>query len=143
MQHSEISGTRDAIDAFRERLPRIFRGLLANANYEIIKRSILPTAKIHPTVKNRFALETVIDCAGDNVGAYRPEALRKHDDFKQFYPDPPLANAPPPGRGEEPELLTQLAPQVQLLQRTAGVVIALDVRQSKSNLQPVDRCAQD
>ena len=42
MQHSEIAGTRDAIDAFRERLPRILRGLLANANYEIIKRSILP-----------------------------------------------------------------------------------------------------
>jgi hypothetical protein len=35
-------GTRDAIDIFRERLPRVLRGLLANANYEIIKRAILP-----------------------------------------------------------------------------------------------------
>jgi hypothetical protein len=97
-QHSEISGTRDAIDAFRERLPRILRGLLANANYKVIKRSILPAAKIHPTVKERFALEKVIDCAADAVGTYRPEALREHDDFNQFYPDPPPANAPPPGR---------------------------------------------
>jgi uncharacterized protein (DUF2235 family) len=110
VQHSEIAGTRDAIDAFRERLPRILRGLLANANYEIIKRSILPKAKIHPTVKERFALETVVDCASDKVGNYRPEALRDHDDFKQFYPHPPPADAPPPGRSEEPALPTQLPP---------------------------------
>ena len=45
MQHSEIAGTQDTIDAFRERLPRILRGLLANTNYDIIKRSILPQAK--------------------------------------------------------------------------------------------------
>ncbi|WP_316200671.1 MULTISPECIES: DUF2235 domain-containing protein [unclassified Bradyrhizobium] len=109
MQHSEIAGTRDAIDAFRERLPRLLRGLLANANYEIIKRSILPQAKIHPTVKVRFALETIIDCAGDKVGSYRPEALREHDDFKQFYSAPPPAGAPPPGRSEE------LAPPAQFL----------------------------
>jgi uncharacterized protein (DUF2235 family) len=110
MQHSEISGTRDTIDTFRERLPRIFRGLLANANYEIIKRSILHQAKIHRTVKERFALETVIDCASDKVGNYRPEALREHDDFKQFYPDPPAADAPPPGRSEEPAPLTRMLP---------------------------------
>ena len=104
MQHSEIAGTRDAIDAFRERLPRILRGLLANANYEIIKRSILPNAKIHPTVMERFTLETIIDCATDKVGKYRPEALREHNDFKQFYPDPPATEAPAPGRSEEPQL---------------------------------------
>ncbi|TYL89965.1 DUF2235 domain-containing protein [Bradyrhizobium rifense] len=110
MQHSEIAGTRDTIDAFRERLPRLLRGLLANANYEIIKRSIPPQAKVHPTVKDRFALETIVDCAGDKVGNYRPEALREHNDFKQFYSDPPPADAPPPGRSEEPALAAQLPP---------------------------------
>src|SRR6185369_16033288 len=85
-------GPRDTIDAFRERLPRILRGLLANANYEIIKRSILPQARIHPTVKERFALETIVDCASDKVGGYRPEALREHNDFKQFYSDSPAAD---------------------------------------------------
>lgn len=110
VQHSEIAGTRDAIDAFRERLPRILRGLLANANYEIIKRSILPQAKIHPTVKERFALETIVDCASDKVGGYRPEALREHNEFKQFYPDSPAADAPAPGRSEEPAPSTQLPP---------------------------------
>ncbi|HEY5128760.1 MAG TPA: DUF2235 domain-containing protein, partial [Bradyrhizobium sp.] len=67
-------------------------------------------AKIHPTVKERFALETIIDCAGDKVGNYRPEALREHNDFKQFYPDPPPADAPPPGRSEDPALPAQSAP---------------------------------
>ena len=104
IEHSEIAGTRDALDAFRELLTRILRGLLANANYEIIKRSIRPDAKIHPTVKERFTLETIIDCATDKVGKYRPEALREHNDFKQFYPDPPATEAPPPGRSEEPQL---------------------------------------
>jgi hypothetical protein len=102
MQHSEISGTRDTIDAFRERLPRILRGLLAKANYKIIKRSILPQAKIHPTVKARFFLETTIDCASEKVGNYRPEALRDHNDFKQFYVVSPASDVPPPGRSEEP-----------------------------------------
>lgn len=107
MQHSEIAGTRDTIDAFRERLPRILRGFLKNANYEIIKRSILPQARIHPTVKERFALKAIIDCASDKVGDYRPEALREHNDFKHFYPDSPAADTPPPGRSEK------LAPQTQ------------------------------
>lgn len=101
MQHSEIAGTRDAIDAFRERLPRVLRGLLANANYEVIKRSILPHAKVHPAVKDRFAQETIIDCASEKIGNYRPEALRDHDEFKHFYLHPAAANAPPPGRSEE------------------------------------------
>lgn len=100
MQHSEIAGTRDAVDSFRERLPLIFRGLLATANYEIIKRSILPNAKIHSSVKKRYELATVVDCAGDKVGSYRPEALREHNDFKQYYPNPPASDAPPPGRSE-------------------------------------------
>jgi uncharacterized protein (DUF2235 family) len=103
MQHSEIAGTRDTIDAFRERLPRLLQALFANTNYEIIKRSILPTARIHPTVKERFALKSVIDCASDNLGEYRPEALREHNDFKQYYPDPPAMDSPPAGRGEEVE----------------------------------------
>lgn len=110
MQHSEIAGTQDTVDAFRERLPRILRGLVPNANYDVITRSILPQATIHPSVKERFALEVIIDCASDKVGNYRPEALRKHNDFKQFYPDPPPANAPPPGSSETSTSHTQLPP---------------------------------
>jgi uncharacterized protein (DUF2235 family) len=110
MQHSEIAGTQDTVDAFKERLPRILRGLVPNANYEVIKRSILPHANIHPTVKERFAMEAIIDCASDKVGKYRPEALREHNDFKQFYPDPPAPDAPPPGRSEELAAPAQFLP---------------------------------
>lgn len=104
MQHSEIAGTQDAIDSFREGLPWVFRWMLANANYEIIKRAIPNVAKVHPTVVERFALETVVDCANDTIGNYRPEALREHNDFKQFYLGPPPADAPPPGQREEASL---------------------------------------
>lgn len=100
MQHSEISGTRDSIDAFREKLPKVLRWMLAHANYQIIKRSVLPNAVVHSTVMERFNLDTVIDCAQDKVGSYRPEALRDHNEFKTFYPDAAPVNAPPPGRSE-------------------------------------------
>lgn len=107
MQHSEISGTRDTIDAFRERLPRGLQWILAHANYQIIKRAVFPNAVVHSSVMERFKLETVIDCAQDRVTLYRPEALRNHNDFKTFYPDPPPADAPPAGRSET-ALPTQL-----------------------------------
>ena len=42
------------------------------------------------------------------IGGCEPEALREHDDFKQFYPDPPTAHAPLPGRSEEPAPLTRM-----------------------------------
>jgi hypothetical protein len=61
-------------------------------------------------VKERFALETIIDCAGQKVDNYRPEALRQHDDFKQFYPASPPIDAPPASKSEEPALPTQLPP---------------------------------
>jgi hypothetical protein len=115
MQHSEIAGTRDTIDALRERLPKPFRCMLANANYEIIKRSILPNAKIHSTVMDRFKLDTVIDPANDTIGKYRPEALRKHDDFKDFYPAETPANTPPSGKNEKvaPQLASSSASGAQ------------------------------
>lgn len=104
MQHSEISGMRDAIDAFREGLPWIFRLILRNANYEIIKRNVPNDATVHSTVDERFKLETVVDCANDIVRDYRPEALRYHERFKHYYTDPAPADGPPPGRSEEAAL---------------------------------------
>jgi len=69
-------------------------GLLANANYEIIKRSILPTAKIHPTVRT-IALETIIDCASDKVGNYRPKRFMTQRLQAVLSPSTPC-DAPPP-----------------------------------------------
>jgi hypothetical protein len=60
-------------------------------------------------VKERFSLKEVVDCA--KVGEYRPEALRKHDEFKQFYPAlPRAATAAPLGKSEQLTLPTQMPP---------------------------------
>ncbi len=46
-------------------------------------RPIVHDAPVHETVPMRFALAAVTQCS--KVGAYRPEALRSHDEFKKFY----------------------------------------------------------
>jgi uncharacterized protein (DUF2235 family) len=115
MQHSEIAGTRDTVDALRERLPTPLRWMFANANYEVITRSILPSAKIHPSVMDRFKLDFVIDPASATIGKYRPEALRKHDEFKDYYPPEAPDSAPPSGKNEEvaPQLASSSASNAQ------------------------------
>ena len=100
---------RDTLDALAEKWPRWLRGFIATENYETTTRAVLHDANVHDTVTERFALEEVIDCA--KVGKYRPEALREHDKFKQFYAAlPPAATAAPLGKSEEPTLPTQLPP---------------------------------
>jgi hypothetical protein len=47
-------------------------------------RPIAHNAPVHPTVRDRFALGSVVQCAGH--GPYRPEALKGHDEFRQRYP---------------------------------------------------------
>jgi hypothetical protein len=100
---------RDTLDALAEKWPRFLRGYIATENYETITRAVLHDANVHDTVAERFALAEVIDCA--KVGKYRPEALREHDKFKQFFPALPAAvAAPPPSKNEQPALPTQLPP---------------------------------
>jgi hypothetical protein len=89
MQHSEIFGyERPLMHSGSVCLGSFeaFSSLTPTRHHQAI---YLPHAKIHRTLNDRFALETVIDCASKKVGSYRPEVLREHDDFKQFYPDPP------------------------------------------------------
>jgi hypothetical protein len=38
---------------------------------------------VHPTARTRFDLTEIMQCA--NVGSYRPEARRSHDDFKHLF----------------------------------------------------------
>jgi hypothetical protein len=43
---------------------------------------------VHDSVRQRYELEAAPSCVG--VGAYRPDALKQHDQFKSYYPaDPP------------------------------------------------------
>lgn len=93
VQHCEIAGMRDTLDGYAERLPRFCRRFLSGLNFEAKVRTIRPDAPVHPTVRDRFAFDHVVQCAG--FGAYRPEALKGHNEFKKYYsqPDAPLAEA--------------------------------------------------
>lgn len=85
VQHCEVAGMRDTLDAFAEKLPKWgwLQRYIAAQNWETKIREMNHEAPVDPTVKMRAALDKVTQCAG--TGPYRPEALRNHNDFKQYY----------------------------------------------------------
>jgi hypothetical protein len=79
---------RDTLDALAAKLPKWvwLQRHIAAQNWETKIREINNKAPVDPTVKTRAALAKVTQCA--SVGPYRPEALRNHDDVKQYYTHP-------------------------------------------------------
>ena len=61
--------------------------LLAAALGYLKVRDITSNAMVHPSVKERFDLPCVVQCAGS--GPYRPKALIGHNDFKEYYASAP------------------------------------------------------
>jgi uncharacterized protein (DUF2235 family) len=108
VQHCEVAGMRDTLDAFSEKLPkwRWLQSRVAGMNWETKVRDVTHDAPVDPTVTTRFALPEVTQCAG--VGAYRPEALRNHDRFKHLYPGG--QTSPASSSSQEAEL-TSIPPQ--------------------------------
>jgi hypothetical protein len=92
VQHCEIAGMRDTLDAIAESWPIWLRGIITRQNYKIKVRDVLHNANLDATVLQRFDLSAVIDCA--KTGAYRPEALRNHDQTKHYYPPLPVTPTP-------------------------------------------------
>lgn len=86
VQHCEVAGMRDTLDAYTAKLPNWgwLRLYIAGKNWETKVRDMTHDAPVDPTVAARAGLASVTQCAA--IGAYRPEALRKHDDFKYLYP---------------------------------------------------------
>lgn len=86
VQHCEVAGMRDTLDAFSEKPPkwRWLQQYVAGMNWETKVGDSMHDAPVDPTVKARAGLPEVRQCAV--VGPYRPEALRRHADFKQLYP---------------------------------------------------------
>lgn len=86
VQHCEIAGMRDTVDGYAAKLPKWewLQRLIGNMNWPTKIRDITHDAPLHPTVRTRLSLPEVVHCAG--TGAYRPEALRHHDDFAALYP---------------------------------------------------------
>jgi len=91
VQHCEIAAMRDTLDSLAERIPPL-RRFVAGRNWEEKVRHIEHDAPVHPTVKERFRIDLVVQCAG--WGPYRPKALERHDEFRNYYPPP--AHAPEP-----------------------------------------------
>lgn len=83
VQHNEIFGMRDALDAVR---PRWLAWILRNKNYAENIREIPKEAVLHPSVERRMLLKEVRQA--DGVRAYRPEALAGVEKLAQFYPKP-------------------------------------------------------
>jgi uncharacterized protein (DUF2235 family) len=89
LQHSEIIATRDYLDSLK---PAFLAWMFRHYNYAENVRTLPAEAVVHPSVSKRFALASVPQAAGS--GAYRPEALRQHDEFRVFY-EPSSTNIAP------------------------------------------------
>lgn len=79
LQHCEIVGMQDTLAGLPRPLSRWFR----NKGWAVQVRPIDQKAPVHPTVRTRFNLASVPNCTGD--GAYRPQALIGHEEFKRYY----------------------------------------------------------
>jgi uncharacterized protein (DUF2235 family) len=84
LQHCEIAAMRDMLDRLK---PGILARFMASKNWAAKVREIHPEALVHPSVAERFAATTVAQCNAS--GPYRPEALRQHKEFGQYYAEVP------------------------------------------------------
>jgi uncharacterized protein (DUF2235 family) len=87
VQHCELAGMRDTIDGYVAHVPvwlPLVRGWLAKLNWPEQMRKIPYDARVDESVRQRFRLDNVTQCAGH--GKYRPEAMRHHDEFGTLYP---------------------------------------------------------
>lgn len=80
LQHDEIAGMADTV---RRRTPAILRRFTRRLTWKSQLRDPIATATLHPSVNDRFRLNTV-PRQGDD-GPYRPEALRDHERFRDLY----------------------------------------------------------
>ena len=80
VQHDEIAGMADLI---RQRTPALLRRLTRGLSWKAQLRDPVAAATLHPSVGERFGLESVVRQGGE--GPYRPEALREHENFRHLY----------------------------------------------------------
>jgi uncharacterized protein (DUF2235 family) len=80
LQHDEIAGMSDTI---RTRTPAPLRWLTRGLTWKVERRSPIDTATLHPSVRERFDLESAPRQGGE--GPYRPEALRGHEWFRDRF----------------------------------------------------------
>ncbi len=87
LQHCEVIGLRDTLDQLPWPLNRWMNG----RGWAVKTRTINPEAPVHPTVAERFELDSALQCTG--AGPYRPAALANHEDFKHYFEADDTTNA--------------------------------------------------
>ena len=92
VQHCEVAGMRDSIEALVSAswVPAWVRRWALGKSWETKDREIRPDATVHPSVDERFALPSVVQC--DGFAPYRPAPLANHERFKGYF-----GPAPTPG----------------------------------------------
>lgn len=80
LQHDEVAGMCDTI---RSRTPAFLRWLTRKWSWKIEMRTPIESATLHPSVEERFRLDSVPRQGGE--GPYRPEPLRNHERFRDEY----------------------------------------------------------
>lgn len=80
VQHCEIAGTRDRLERLS---PAFLRKFAQRLHWDEKIRDIKHDAPLHPTVDERFRVNTVPQCSG--AGPYLPPALAQHEKFKSLY----------------------------------------------------------
>ncbi|MCW2282576.1 uncharacterized protein (DUF2235 family) [Rhodoblastus acidophilus] len=90
MQHCEVAAMQDTIAG---RLPKWLLKIWTPPTWAVKVREIKHDAPVHPSVKERFKLASVVNAAGS--GPYRPKALENHDDFKNYYGGDTVSSAVP------------------------------------------------
>lgn len=82
VQHCEVASMHDDVE---RHVWLVFRPLAARLNWAELPngRQIDEAAEVHPSVRQRFDLPYVLRCSG--TGPYRPQPLRNHRDYKQYF----------------------------------------------------------
>lgn len=122
---------RDTLDSYAASLPKWpwLQTLVGAKNWDFEIREINPKAPVHATVRARFDLPEVRQCAG--VGAYRPDALKNHESFKQYYQ--PLTSA------ESPAHLAPKSCRISRSLRLEGLMFAGRSRMRFSDAKSIGR----
>jgi uncharacterized protein (DUF2235 family) len=80
VQHDEIAGM---VDTIMQRTPAVLRRFTRRLTWKAKLRDPIAAATLHPSVEERFGLESVPRQGGE--GPYRPEALQNHERFRHLY----------------------------------------------------------
>lgn len=80
LQHDEVASMADSV---RGRTPFLLRWLTRHMSWKQSIRDPKADSPVHTSVVERFAREQVDYLGGQ--GPYRPEALRKHEQFRHLY----------------------------------------------------------